>query len=123
MLRLQPGAAHDHQDRCGRLSIKTIDQDPRGPVLVVRLNGRLFQVVRQTLIPLAPPPARWPAWAIRNVFRDSKGRLWIGTDGQGIAILRRRPVLLPRYTMKEGLVKNDFVRAFCEDREVASDSD
>ena len=38
----------------------------------------------------------------------------IGTDGQGIARLDGNE--LARFTMKEGLV-NDFVRAFCEDRE------
>ena len=50
---------------------------------------------------------------VRNVFRDSKGRLWIGTDGQGIARIDGSTVVT--FTMKDGLV-NDFVRAFCEDR-------
>ena len=47
-----------------------------------------------------------------RVFRDRKDRLWIGTDGQGVARVDGREVV--RYTMKQGLV-NDFVRAFCED--------
>ena len=64
-------------------------------------------------MPVDLPPAL-AGLVIRNVFRDSKGRLWIGTDGQGIARLDGNAVV--RYTMKEGLV-NDFVRAFCEDRE------
>ena len=60
-------------------------------------------------------PAALAGLVIRNVFRDSKDRLWIGTDGQGVARARRHE-LVERYTMKDGLV-NDFVRAFCEDRE------
>ncbi len=114
MLRLQPGAANTITTPDGApLSISTIYEDPRGPVLVTALNGRLFQVARQTLVPV-DLPAPLSALVIRNVFRDSKGRLWIGTDGQGIARLDGASVV--RFTMKEGLV-NDFVRAFCEDRE------
>ena len=115
MLRLQPGAASTVTTVDGApLSINTIYQDPRGPVLVAALNGRLFQVARQTLVPVAAARRRLAGLPIRNVFRDSKGRLWIGTDGQGVARLDGSEVV--RFTMKEGLV-NDFVRAFCEDRE------
>jgi signal transduction histidine kinase/ligand-binding sensor domain-containing protein len=113
MLRLQPGAANTITPIDGTpLSINTIYQDPRGDVLVAALNGKLFEVDRQTLVPVNLPPAL-ASLVIRNVFRDSKNRLWIGTDGQGIARVDGASVV--RYTMKEGLV-NDFVRAFCEDR-------
>jgi signal transduction histidine kinase/ligand-binding sensor domain-containing protein len=114
MLRLQPGAANTITPTDGvPLSINTIYQDPRGPVLVAALDGRLFQVERHTLVPVKLPPSL-DGLVIRNVFRDSKGRLWIGTDGQGVARLDGTTVV--RFTMKDGLV-NDFVRAFCEDRE------
>ena len=85
MLRLQPGAANTVTPIDGApLSINTIYQDPRGPVFVAALDGRLFQVARHTLVPVdLPPPLA--GLVVRNVFRDSKGRLWIGTDGQGIA--------------------------------------
>jgi signal transduction histidine kinase len=52
--------------------------------------------------------------SVRNVFRDSHGALWLGADGQGIARIDADGIV--RYTMKQGLV-NDFIRAFCEDRE------
>jgi ligand-binding sensor domain-containing protein/signal transduction histidine kinase len=114
MLRLQPGAANTVTPIDGApLSINTIYQDPRGPVLVASLDGRLFQVARHTLVPFDLPPS-FAGLVVRNVFRDSKGRLWIGTDGQGIARIDGNTVV--SFTMKEGLV-NDFVRAFCEDRE------
>jgi ligand-binding sensor domain-containing protein/signal transduction histidine kinase len=114
MLRLQPGAANTVMPMDGApLSINTIYQDPRGPVFVSALDGRLFQVERHTLVPVDLPPTV-DGLVVRNVFRDSAGRLWIGTDGQGIARIDGSTVL--RFTMKEGLV-NDFVRAFCEDRQ------
>jgi ligand-binding sensor domain-containing protein/signal transduction histidine kinase len=113
MLRLQPAAASTITPSDSLpLSINTIYQDPRGPVLVASLDGRLFQVAKHTLVPFDLPPSL-AGLVVRNVLRDSKGRLWIGTDGQGIARVDGRAV--DRFTMKEGLV-NDFVRAFCEDR-------
>ena len=112
LLRLSPSAARTLTAADGApLSINTIYQDPKGAVLVAALNGRLFSVARQTLVPVALPRGLG-GLPIRNVFRDSKGRLWIGTDGQGVARLSGAEIV--RYTMKQGLV-DDFVRAFCED--------
>ena len=90
MLRLQPGAANTITTTDGApLSINTIYQDPRGPVLVVALNGRLFQVARQTLVPVALPAAL-AGLVIRNVFRDSKGRLVDRHRRPGHRAARRR---------------------------------
>jgi signal transduction histidine kinase/streptogramin lyase len=114
LLRLSPSAATTVTTADGvPQSINTIYQDPRGDLFVTALNGRLFRVWRQTLVPV-PLPAEVSRMPIRNVFRDSRGRLWIGTDGQGIA--RLEPAGVVRYTMQQGLV-NDFIRAFCEDRD------
>src|SRR5205823_5305543 len=90
-------------------SINTIYQDPRGPLYVAALNGRLFEARSATLMP-AKLPANLTALPIRNVFRDRSGELWLGTDGQGVVRGSAR------YTTKDGLV-SDFVRAFCEDRD------
>jgi ligand-binding sensor domain-containing protein/two-component sensor histidine kinase len=113
LLRLSPGAATTitTEDRAP-LSISTVYEDPGLGILVTALNGRLFRVSQQTLVPV-PLPAELAALPVRNVFRDSRQRLWIGTDGQGVALLADGKV--SRWTMREGLV-NDFVRAFCEDR-------
>lgn len=114
LLRLSPGVASTITEAGGApLSINTIYADPHGTLWVSALNGRLFQVQQQVLVPVRLPPAL-ATLPIRNVFRDRQGRLWLGTDGQGVARLDGERVA--RYTMKEGLV-SDFVRAFCEDRE------
>ncbi len=114
LLRLSPSAAATITTADGApQSINTIYQDPRGHLFVAALNGRLFQVSRQTLVPVALP-AKLRALPIRNVFRDSSGTLWMGTDGQGV--VRFSEATTDRYTMKQGLI-NDFARAFCEDRE------
>jgi ligand-binding sensor domain-containing protein/signal transduction histidine kinase len=114
LLQLSPSAASTITTADGApLSINTIYQDPRGDLLVTTLNGRLYRVWRQTLVPVKLP-ASVRTLTLRNVFRDSAGTLWIGTDGQGIARLSKAGIA--RYTMKQSLV-NDFVRAFCEDRD------
>ncbi len=114
LLRLSPSAAGTITTADGApQSINTIYQDPRGTLFVTALNGRLYQVSGQTLVPVRLP-ASVGGLPVRNVFRDSRGTLWMGTDGQGI--LRFSDGSPARYTMKQGLV-NDFVRAFCEDRD------
>lgn len=114
LLRLSPSAASTITTADGApQSINTIYQDPRGDLFVTALNGRLFRVARQTLVPVRLP-AGVSKLPIRNVFRDSRGALWVGTDGQGIARISEAGVV--RYTMRQGLV-NDFTRAFCEDRD------
>ncbi|HKX29895.1 MAG TPA: two-component regulator propeller domain-containing protein [Blastocatellia bacterium] len=114
LLRMSPSAASTITTADGvPQSINTIYQDPRGDLFVAALNGRLFQVSRQTLIPTRLPAGvdRLP---VRNVFRDRSGALWIGTDGHGIARLSETETT--RYTTQQGL-GGDFIRAFCEDRD------
>lgn len=112
LLRLRRSAAQTITAVEGApLSINTIYADRDGSLLVAALNGRLFRVTRQTLEPVNLP-AGLNDLHIRNLFRDSRDRLWLGTDGQGVARLDGGTGV--RYTMKDGL-GNDFVRAFCED--------
>jgi ligand-binding sensor domain-containing protein/signal transduction histidine kinase len=114
LLRLSPSAATTVTTSDGTpQSINTIYEDPRGTIFVTALNGRLFQVLQQTLVPV-PLPAKVGALPVRNVFRDTSGTIWMGTDGQGVVRLTKAGAI--RYTIKQGLV-NDFVRAFCEDRD------
>jgi ligand-binding sensor domain-containing protein len=51
---------------------------------------------------------------IRNVFRDSGGALWIGTEGQGA--IRFDGKKYEHYTTQNGLV-NNFVRVFMQARD------
>jgi signal transduction histidine kinase len=121
LLRLSQSAASTITTADGApQSINTIyqdprGQDPRGDLLVTALNGRLFRVAHQTLVPVQLP-APLNQLSVRNAFRDSRGALCLGTDGQGIARISDTGIV--RYTMKQGLV-NDFIRAFREDRDGA----
>jgi ligand-binding sensor domain-containing protein/signal transduction histidine kinase len=112
LMRMSPSAATTltTADREPQ-SINTIYQDPRGELYVTALNGRLLRVADDTLVPVKLPPA-FAGMPIRNVYRDGGGVLWMGTDGQGAVRGSAR------LTMRDGLV-NEFVRAFCEDREGA----
>ena len=112
LLRLAPSVASTVTTTDGApISINTIYEDPRGLLLVAALNGRLFRLTPHVLVPADLPPAV-AALPIRNAFRDRGDRLWLGTDGRGVARLDGTNVV--RLTTKEGLV-SDFVRAFCED--------
>jgi ligand-binding sensor domain-containing protein/signal transduction histidine kinase len=57
-----------------------------------------------------------PDVAIRNVFRDAAGDLWLGTDGTGIYRLTHSGVI--HYTAPAMLV-NNFIRAFTQSRDGA----
>ncbi len=59
-------------------------------------------------------PSPGPGIRVRNVFRDSSGALWIGTDGHGA--FRSKGGSEVHYTKRSGLT-NDFIRAFLESRD------
>ncbi len=56
-------------------------------------------------------PSPGPGIRVRNVFRDSSGALWLGTDGHGA--FRSKDGSQVHYTRRSGLT-NDFIRAFLE---------
>lgn len=110
LLRLSPGAGTTITPNDGiPLSINTVYKD-KNNILAVSLSGKLYKVSDRILTPIEN---RLNRLTIRNVFRDSHGTLWIGTDGQGIACIKDNLIL--QFTTKQGLV-SDFIRAFCEDR-------
>lgn len=49
---------------------------------------------------------------IYNVFKDSRGRIWFGTDGKGITVLENEK--LTNYNKSNGL-KDDHIYSFAED--------
>ena len=59
-------------------------------------------------------PAPGQGVRVRNVFRDSSGNLWIGTDGHGVFLTMHGRQI--HYTARNGLT-NDFVRTFLESRD------
>jgi ligand-binding sensor domain-containing protein/two-component sensor histidine kinase len=113
LLRLSPSAAITATPPDGATSINTIYQDPRGTLFAAALNGRLYREANQTLMPV-DLPANVRGLPIRNVFRDSGGTLWMGTDGQGVVRWTDSGAVL--YSKHDGLM-NDFARAFVEDRD------
>ena len=59
-----------------------------------------------------PPPL--PGVRVRSVMRDSRGALWIGTEGAGV--FRALKGAQTQYTRRSGLI-NDFIRALLEARD------
>jgi ligand-binding sensor domain-containing protein/anti-sigma regulatory factor (Ser/Thr protein kinase) len=112
LLRLSPSPATTITTAEGApLSINTIYEDEDGTLYVTGLDGGLFRAGTDALRPVDLPFST-RGLRIRNVFRESKGALWVGTDGQGA--YRIEGTRVSRYTIREGLV-NEFIRAFCED--------
>jgi len=58
-----------------------------------------------------PAPTPSSSARVRQVFRDSMGALWIGTEGDGV--FREQGGRRVQYTKRNGLI-NDFIRAFLE---------
>jgi ligand-binding sensor domain-containing protein/signal transduction histidine kinase len=89
---------------------ETVYQDRTGDLWVAAVN--LFRVHNGKAAPF-----RFPGISgvrVRNVFRDSEGALWIGTEGRGA--YRQIGQTFTHYSTKEGLV-NNFVRAFLQGRD------
>jgi ligand-binding sensor domain-containing protein/signal transduction histidine kinase len=86
----------------------TVYADRDGTIWIT--GPHLYRSDGRTILPAALPPAL-AGIAVRNVFRDSHGSLWLGTKNGAVRI---RGGQIFRYTMENGLI-NDFVRAFAED--------
>lgn len=94
----------------GDYDAETVYQDPNGDLWIAAANLFRFRDGKATEV-------RFPGIngvRIRNVFRDSAGALWIGTEGRGV--FRQSGAGLVHYTTKDGLV-NNFVRAFLQGRD------
>ena len=116
LLRLSPSAAGVITTADGApQSINTIYQDPRGELFVTALNGKLFRVARNTLTP-SVSRRRSTGCRCATSSATAAGRA-VGRDGR-TRVSRIDAGGVVQYTMKQGLV-NDFIRAFCEDREGA----
>ncbi len=48
----------------------------------------------------------------RDIFEDSKGRIWVGTNDKGVTVIEDEKIL--RYTKADGLASNS-IRTFAED--------
>ncbi len=92
-------------------NVSTLYAAPNGTLWIA--DGHLYQIVGWRLIRYRLPAAIRHL-AIRTVFEDSKGVLWLGTGGQGLVALQKDGAVA-HYTRKQGLI-NDFTRAFCEGR-------
>ena len=85
----------------------TVYEDRDGTLWVT--GAHLFRFSGSAALPQHPPPPL-DGVRVRNVFRDTSGVLWVGTDGQGVFRWGKGP---PR------LVTNihPYIRAFAEDRD------
>lgn len=88
----------------------TIYQDRDGTLWVVSTD--IFRLRNGVIRPYSIP-ALGNARA-RDIFRDRRGALWIGTDGDGLIRIDGKSIL--RLNTSNGLV-NDFIRAIMEDRD------
>ncbi|MGH9405693.1 MAG: sensor histidine kinase [Terriglobia bacterium] len=92
-------------------NVSTIYDAPDGSLWIA--NGHLYRISGWRLLPFALPP-EVSSVQVRTVFRNREGVLWLGTGGEGVVAIRHGAAT--RYTTRQGLV-NDFIRAFCEDRD------
>ncbi|MFZ1007099.1 MAG: two-component regulator propeller domain-containing protein [Candidatus Sulfotelmatobacter sp.] len=94
----------------GDYDAETIYQDRNGDLWIAAAN--LFRIRDGEVTKVRFPGIT--GVRVRNVFRDSAGSLWIGTEGRGV--FRQDGTRLVHYLTKDGLV-NNFVRAFLQGRD------
>jgi signal transduction histidine kinase/streptogramin lyase len=92
--------------------IGTISADTDGTIWAV--SSGVFTIRDGVARPYRFP--HLPDVAIRNIFRDRSGDLWIGTDGSGVYVLAHGGVI--HYTAPSKLT-NNFARAFLQSRDGA----
>lgn len=85
----------------------TVYEDRDGTLWVT--GAHLYRFSGSVALPQHPPPPLDDV-RVRNVFRDSSGVLWVGTDGQGVFRWGKGP---PRLITKI----HPYIRAFAEDRD------
>ncbi len=90
---------------------ETVSLDRDGSIWVG--STYLSHVVNGAAIPFVFPELHGAR--VRNVFRDSSGALWLGTDGQGLFWLKPGSPTR-QFTTENGLV-NSFVRAIVQARD------
>ena len=94
----------------GDYDAETVYQDHNGDLWVAAANLFRFHDGKVTHVRFAGISGV----RVRNVFRDSEGALWIGTEGRGV--FRQSGSRLVHYMTKDGLV-NNFVRVFLQGRD------
>ncbi len=115
LTRISPSATRTlHVPAGDSESINTVYADPAGSILVVSVNGQLYQSQGGVLTRF-PLPGELANVPLRNVFRTRDGGLWLGTIGRGV--YRLGPAgTVTHLSVSDGLM-NDFTRAFCEARD------
>ena len=86
----------------------TISQDRDGALWVA--SSHLYRLAGGDAVPYRFA-GQLAGIKVRNLFRDSAGALWVGTDGHGV--FRVDGPRTEHYTARQGLV-NDFIRVFYE---------
>lgn len=110
MLRLSKTAVNTVSlPDAGEADAGTIFADSNGDLWVA--SAHLFQLQKGKATRFEVPGV---SARIRNVFRDSGGGLWIGTEGQGA--IRIQGNKKDHYTTQTGLVSN-FIRVFAQGRD------
>lgn len=102
------------QDGLPGNTITDINQNSEGFILLgtyeglVRFDGIVFETLNRSKDP------KLPFVSARRVFEDSRGNLWIGSNDEGVTVMKKDGSL-QYYDTSLGL-PNNSIRAFCEDK-------
>ncbi len=94
-------------------NISTVYEDRSQNLWITTATGQLYRLNKGTSTPeRVELPAPVTSVQVRNVFEDSRGAYWFGTQGSGVIRLWRGQVAT--YSKKDGL-RGDIVRQIYED--------
>ncbi|GJM35746.1 MAG: hypothetical protein DHS20C18_47470 [Saprospiraceae bacterium] len=91
--------------------VTAICEDTTGRLWVAALDGGLAILEDNKVQPFQDAPSR----IIQSLYADQEGRIWMGTQDQGVFIWNAADSSLISFTEKEGLCKND-IRVITQDR-------
>ncbi|MEB8344742.1 response regulator [Flavobacteriaceae bacterium KMM 6898] len=83
----------------------------------INFSGNSYKATARPISEIFP---NWPPiLKINNFFVDINGKVWIGTEGEGLYVYHRQTENWQNYRYKPNLknvIKNDFIRAIYEDK-------
>ena len=98
------------------MTITDIMQDTKGYIYIgtydglVRFDGVEFVNFNRSLDP------KYDFTAVRSIFQDSNGKIWVGHNDEGVSCIRNDGQIL-KYTVEDDGLPHNSIRAVCEDHE------
>ncbi len=93
-------------------TVMDLTEDKEGNIWVASYSHGLFQIKKDKTItrfkPVGTESGKFPEDKFVTIFEDSRNRLWVGTEFNGLFLLHPDEKKVEQFTVKDGLSSNDI---------------